>query len=87
MEGKTERSARFRTCIALLLDDDEILFDGCIEGYIIDKLRGDNGFGYDPLFVPQGYDITFAQMSSQEKNRISHRAIATKKLIDYLLSI
>lgn len=87
MEGKTERSARFITCIALLLDDDEILFDGCIEGYIIDKLRGDNGFGYDPLFVPQGYDITFAQMSSQEKNRISHRAIATKKLIDYLLSI
>lgn len=87
MEGKTERSARFRTCIALLLDDDEILFDGCIEGNIIDKLRGDNGFGYDPLFVPQGYDITFAQMSSQEKNRISHRAIATKKLIDYLLSI
>ena len=85
MQDKKERSARFRTSIALLLDGEEKLFDGCIEGDIIDELRGCNGFGYDPLFVPRGYDITFAEMSSEEKNKISHRAIATQKLIEYLL--
>lgn len=85
MQDKKERSARFRTSIALLLDGEEKLFDGCIEGNIIDVLRGCNGFGYDPLFVPRGYDITFAEMSSEEKNKISHRAIATQKLIEYLL--
>ena len=85
MQDKKERSARFRTSIALLLDGEEKLFDGCIEGDIIDVLRGCNGFGYDPLFVPRGYDITFAEMSSEEKNKISHRAIATQKLIEYLL--
>lgn len=85
MQNKKERSARFRTSIALLLDGEEKLFDGCIEGDIIDVLRGCNGFGYDPLFVPRGYDITFAEMSSEEKNKISHRAIATQKLIEYLL--
>lgn len=85
MQDKKERSARFRTSIALLLDGEEKLFDGCIEGDIIGVLRGCNGFGYDPLFVPRGYDITFAEMSSEEKNKISHRAIATQKLIEYLL--
>ncbi len=85
MQDKKERSARFRTSIALLLDGEEKLFDGCIEGDIINVLRGCNGFGYDPLFVPRGYDITFAEMSSEEKNKISHRAIATQKLIEYLL--
>ena len=85
MQDKKERSACFRTSIALLLDGEEKLFDGCIEGDIIDVLRGCNGFGYDPLFVPRGYDITFAEMSSEEKNKISHRAIATQKLIEYLL--
>ncbi len=85
MQDKKKRSARFRTSIALLLDGEEKLFDGCIEGDIIDVLRGCNGFGYDPLFVPRGYDITFAEMSSEEKNKISHRAIATQKLIEYLL--
>jgi XTP/dITP diphosphohydrolase len=85
MQGKEERSARFRTCIAYLTDEEERLFEGCVEGYIIDTLRGFNGFGYDPLFVPCGYDITFAEMSSEEKNKISHRAVAVQKLIEYLL--
>lgn len=85
MQDKKERSARFRTCIALLYDGLEHIFEGCIEGNIIDTLRGNNGFGYDPLFIPAGYDITFAEMSSDEKNKISHRALATKKLVEYLL--
>lgn len=85
MQGKKERAARFRTCIALIIDKEEKIFEGCIEGKIIETLRGTNGFGYDPLFVPDGYDVTFAEMSSCEKNRISHRAVATQKLVDYLL--
>lgn len=85
MDGVAERSARFRTCIALLYEGEKVLFEGCIEGSIISTLRGCNGFGYDPLFVPQGYDVTFAEMTSQEKNKISHRAIATQKLVEYLL--
>lgn len=87
MQGKEERSARFRTCIAYLTGEEECYFEGCVEGSIIDTLRGCNGFGYDPLFVPCGYDITFAEMSSEEKNKISHRAIAVQKLIEYLLRI
>ncbi|MBQ6939653.1 MAG: non-canonical purine NTP diphosphatase [Muribaculaceae bacterium] len=87
MQGKEERSARFRTCIAYLAGDEERFFEGCVEGNIIDTLRGCNGFGYDPLFVPCGYDVTFAEMSSEEKNKISHRAIAVQKLIEYLLRI
>ncbi len=84
MQGIADRSARFRTCIALLYAGEEYIFEGCIEGSIIDTLRGENGFGYDPLFMPQGYDITFAEMSSDEKNKISHRAIATKRLVEFL---
>ena len=86
MQGKEERLARFRTCIAYISDREKEIFEGCVEGYIIDTLRGFNGFGYDPLFVPCGYDITFAEMSSEEKNKISHRARAVQKLIEYLLS-
>ena len=85
MQNIEDRSARFRTCIALIYDNAEHLFEGCIEGSIINTLRGNNGFGYDPLFIPVGYDITFAEMSSDEKNKISHRALATKKLVEYLL--
>jgi len=61
------------------------MFEGSIEGSIIEELRGCNGFGYDPLFMPAGYELTFAEMSSDEKNKISHRALATNKLIEYLL--
>lgn len=85
MEGKEDRKARFRTCIALIYEDVETLFEGCINGNIIESLRGNNGFGYDPLFQPDGYNLTFAEMAADEKNKISHRALAVKKLMDYLL--
>ncbi len=85
MRGVHNREARFRTVIALIYEECEMLFEGCIEGNIIDTLRGNNGFGYDPVFMPVGYDITFAEMGSDEKNSISHRALATKKLVEYLL--
>lgn len=85
MQGVSCRDAQFRTAIALLYEGEELLFEGCIKGAIIDTLRGDKGFGYDPVFQPCGYDVTFAEMSSEQKNKISHRALATNKLIDYLL--
>ena len=86
MEGIENRKARFRTCIALIYGGKESMFEGYIQGTIIKSQRGHNGFGYDPLFVPIGYDVTFAEMPAEEKNKISHRAIATKKLIEYLLN-
>lgn len=86
MEGIENRKARFRTCIALIYGGKESMFEGSIQGIIIKSQRGHNGFGYDPLFVPIGYDMTFAEMPAEEKNKISHRAIATKKLIEYLLN-
>ena len=85
MDGIKNRKARFRTCIALIYEGKESMFEGSIEGTIIEELRGCNGFGYDPLFMPAGYGITFAEMPSEEKNKISHRALATNKLIKYLL--
>lgn len=85
MDGVKNRKARFRTCIALIYESKESVFEGAIEGTIIEELKGCNGFGYDPLFKPVGYELTFAEMSSEEKNKISHRALATNKLIEYLL--
>ena len=84
MEGITNRNARFRTVIALLMDGKEYLFDGIVEGIIIDEKRGNSGFGYDPVFVPNGYNETFAQLGSDIKNNISHRAKAVLKLHDFL---
>ncbi len=84
MEGITNRNARFRTVIALLMDGKEYLFDGIVEGVIIDEKRGNSGFGYDPVFVPNGYNETFAQLGSDIKNNISHRAKAVLKLQDFL---
>ncbi len=86
LEGKSDRAARFRTVIALVEGDKITLVDGVVEGRIIDELRGDNGFGYDPIFVPEGYDKTFAEMDSKEKNSISHRARATAGLKNILVS-
>ncbi len=86
LEGKSDRAARFRTVIALVEGDKITLVDGVVEGRIIDELRGDNGFGYDPIFVPEGYDKTFAEMDSKEKNSISHRAHATAGLKNILVS-
>ena len=84
MDGITNRKARFRTVIALLMDGKEYLFDGIVEGVIIDEKRGNSGFGYDPVFVPNGYNETFAQLGSDIKNNISHRAKAVLKLHDFL---
>lgn len=79
-----DRTARFRTVISLRIGDEEFFFEGMVEGTIGYKRQGDGGFGYDPLFTPAGYQKTFAQMKADEKNAISHRAIAVAKLADFL---
>jgi XTP/dITP diphosphohydrolase len=84
MEGLTNRKARFKTVISLIKNGENILFEGVINGTIRQVPAGDRGFGYDPVFEPLGYTVTFAQMSMSEKNRISHRAIAMQKLIAFL---
>lgn len=84
MKDKTERSARFRTVIALILDGKEYQFDGIAEGEITTYPNGERGFGYDPVFQPQGEERTFAMLSIQEKNEISHRGKAIKALINFL---
>ncbi len=84
LEDEADRSARFRTVIALILDGEEHLFEGRVEGAIIDEYRGTGGFGYDPIFVPEGSEATFAEMSTEQKNAISHRARAVEKLNDFL---
>ena len=87
LEGVANRRARFRTVISLILGGEERLFEGIVEGRIIDRETGHEGFGFDPLFVPDGYDRTFAEMTTEEKNAVSHRARAVRKLADYLHSI
>ncbi len=84
LNGIENRKSRFLTVIALVINGKTITFEGIINGSIIDNPKGNNGFGYDPIFIPENSDKTFAQMTSEEKNIISHRAIATKKLIEYL---
>ena len=87
LEGVANRRARFRTVISLILGGEERLFEGIVEGRITDRETGHEGFGFDPLFVPDGYDRTFAEMTTEEKNAVSHRARAVRKLADYLHSI
>ncbi|KQN38290.1 non-canonical purine NTP pyrophosphatase [Pedobacter sp. Leaf41] len=84
LEGQHNRKARFKTVISLMLNDVNHIFEGTIEGTITQNLAGSNGFGYDPIFQPDGYDVTFAEMDMAEKNKISHRAIALKKMIEFL---
>lgn len=84
LEGVVDRTARFRTVIALILDGVEYTFEGRVEGAIATSESGSEGFGYDPLFVPSGEIITFAQMSAEAKNAISHRGRAVAKLVDFL---
>jgi XTP/dITP diphosphohydrolase len=84
LKGEKNRKARFRTVIALIFEGSEYLFEGIVSGNIIDEKRGDEGFGYDPVFIPEGKNLTFAQMALTEKNKISHRAIAFQKLEDFL---
>ncbi len=84
MEGKSNRKARFRTVISLIKNGETHLFEGTIEGNIRTTPSGEQGFGYDPIFEPKGYETTFAQMDKSEKNKISHRALAMQKLIAFL---
>ncbi|HQV59215.1 MAG TPA: RdgB/HAM1 family non-canonical purine NTP pyrophosphatase [Chitinophagaceae bacterium] len=87
LSGKSDRTARFRTVISLLIDGTETLFEGICEGRIIEKKRGLQGFGYDPVFIPTGSDKTFAEMDIVEKNRFSHRKKAIEKLVAFLNTI
>ena len=84
LENNTNRKARFRTVISLVLNNQEYIFEGIVNGNIRTKTIGSAGFGYDPIFEPEGYTITFAEMDLAEKNKISHRGIAMQKLIDFL---
>ena len=86
MEGKENRRARFRTAICLIEGGKEHLFEGIVQGNIIEARRGTAGFGYDPVFQPEGYAETFAEMGNEEKNKISHRARAVQQLVEYLRS-
>lgn len=84
LNGKTNRNAQFRTAIALIIDGENYIFEGEVTGKIIEHKRGTEGFGYDPIFIPSGYNQTFAEIALSEKNKISHRAKAVQKLITFL---
>lgn len=84
LNGVTNRNARFKTVISLILNDTEYLFEGIVNGVISESPIGNNGFGYDPIFIPEGYSKSFAELDIKVKNTISHRAIAVNKLIDFL---
>jgi len=84
LRNESNRKARFRTVITLFIEGNENQFEGIVDGKIATKPRGNGGFGYDPVFVPDGYDTTFAEMAPEEKNRISHRGKSISKLVDFL---
>jgi len=84
LKGADNRMARFRTAVALIIDGKEYLFDGICEGEILQTKRGDKGFGYDPIFKPEGYDLSFAEMDLEEKAKIGHRGKAIQQLIAFL---
>ena len=84
LTGKSNRKAQFRTVIALIIDGEEKLFNGIIKGEITTEKKGDSGFGYDPIFIPEGFTVSFAQMGNEEKNKISHRYRATEHLSKYI---
>lgn len=85
LKGKKDRKARFRTVVTLIKDGAINQFEGIVEGSISDKLTGKDGFGYDPIFIPEERTITFAEMTMEEKNQISHRKRAIEKLVEFLL--
>ena len=85
LKDNESRKAQFRTVIALIFNGEEHYFEGIIRGEIIQQKEGENGFGYDPIFKPTGYNKTFGELSDEIKNSLSHRAIATKKLVAFLL--
>lgn len=82
-----DKSAQFKTVISLILDGEIYYFEGVVKGKIIHEKRGENGFGYDPVFIPEGHERTFAEMSLEEKSVLSHRAKAVKKMVDFLLQL
>ena len=84
LKNKTNRNSRFKTIISLIIDGKSVNFEGVVEGKITEEKRGSNGFGYDPIFQPNGYSSTFGEMSLKEKNKISHRSIAINKMVQYL---
>ena len=84
LKNKANRNSRFKTIISLILDGKSVNFEGVVEGKITEEKRGSNGFGYDPIFQPNGYASTFGEMSLNEKNKISHRSIAINKMVQYL---
>jgi len=86
LQGQEDRKARFKTVISLFLQGEQFFFEGTVEGRIIAGRTGTAGFGYDPIFIPDGYDQTFAEMSLEEKNKISHRSKAVSKLVEFLNS-
>ena len=87
LDGQTHREAQFRTVISLVMPQGEWMFEGIVEGIILQERRGSEGFGYDPVFLPKGTWKTLAQMTMEEKNSISHRAIAVKKLAEFLVGL
>ncbi|WBX73018.1 non-canonical purine NTP diphosphatase [Tenacibaculum pacificus] len=87
LNGNENRKAQFRTSICLNLNGKQFLFDGICKGDILTEKQGKKGFGYDPIFQPEGYNKSFAQMTSEEKNLISHRGLAIQKLVEFLKSI
>ena len=87
LEGKTNRSAQFKTVIALILQGKEYFFEGVVKGEILKEKKGKDGFGYDPIFRPIGYKESFAEMSIAQKNEISHRGLAVKKLVNFLAGL
>ncbi|WP_462280441.1 RdgB/HAM1 family non-canonical purine NTP pyrophosphatase [Salinivirga cyanobacteriivorans] len=84
IQGKADRRARFKTVICFLKDDEPLFFEGVVEGKVIDTPKGAEGFGYDPVFIPDGYKQTFAEMDLELKNKISHRGKAFEKFVKYL---
>jgi len=86
LQGQEDRKARFKTVISLFLQGEQYFFEGTVEGRIIAGRTGTAGFGYDPIFIPDGYGQTFAEMSLEEKNKISHRSKAVSKLVEFLNS-
>jgi XTP/dITP diphosphohydrolase len=84
LKNKANRNSRFKTIISLIIDGKSVNFEGVVEGKITEEKRGSNGFGYDPIFQPNGYSSTFGEMSLKEKNKISHRSIAINKMVQYL---
>ena len=87
LNDKDNRKAQFKTVIALIMDGNEYLFEGVVKGAILKTPRGKGGFGYDPVFEPEGYDCSFAEMAPSEKNKISHRGRAVEGLLNFLKSV